>query len=56
MVKMKPERKDYEAMIAQAVVLMGGWMTFFPAPDCPEQQEVLDATRQWLDEVAVSLE
>lgn len=56
MVKMKPQKDDYEQMLAQAAIVMGGWMTFFPAPDCAEQQEVLEATKAWLSEVKTQLE
>jgi hypothetical protein len=56
MVKMKPQREEYEQMIAQAAILMGGWMTFWPEPECAEQKEVLDATRAWLSDVKTQLE
>jgi hypothetical protein len=46
--KMKPQREDYEELLGQAAIIMGGWMSFFPAPDCREQQEVVDATLEWL--------
>jgi len=56
MVKMKPQREEYEQMIAQAAVVIGGWMTFYPAPECREQQEVLDASRAWLEEAKAHLQ
>ena len=56
MVKIKPQREDYEQMIAQAAILIGGWMTFYPAPECHEQQEILDASREWLSNTKSQLE
>jgi hypothetical protein len=54
--KMKPQREDYEQLLAQAAVIMGGWMSFFPAPECVEQQEVVDATLEWLKETKKAVE
>jgi len=54
--KMKPQREEYEQLLAQAAVIMGGWMSFFPAPECVEQQEVVDATLEWLKETKKAVE
>ena len=56
MIKMKAQKEDYEQLIAQAAILMGGWMTFWPEPDCREQMEVLEATRDWLNDAKTKLE
>ena len=54
--KMRPQRREYEEMIAQAAVIMGGWMSFYPAAECREQQEVVDATLEWLRETKKAIE
>ena len=54
--KMKPQREDYEELLGQAAIIMGGWMSFFPAPECVEQQEVVDATLEWLKETKKAVE
>jgi regulator of RNase E activity RraB len=56
MVKIKAQREDYEQLIAEAAVIMGGWMSYFPAPDCREQDEVVKATIEWLKNAKQTVE
>lgn len=49
MVKMKTTKEDYETALAQAALLFSGWMSRFEAPSCVEQQVVVDATIEWLE-------
>jgi hypothetical protein len=48
MIKIKPQKQDYELALAQAAMLFAGWMSRFEAPSCREQQEVVDATIEWV--------
>jgi hypothetical protein len=48
MIKIKAQREDYEIALAQAAMLLAGWMSRFEAPSCREQQEVVDATIEWM--------
>jgi hypothetical protein len=49
MIKMKTQKEDYEVALAQAAMLFAGWMSRFESPSCREQQEVVEATIEWLD-------
>jgi hypothetical protein len=49
MVKMKTTKEDYETALAQAALLFSGWMSRFEAPVCHEQQVVVEATMEWLE-------
>ena len=46
---MKTTKEDYETALAQAALLFSGWMSRFEAPSCVEQQVVVDATIEWLE-------
>ena len=48
MIKMKPQKQDYEQALAQAALLFSGWMSRFEAPNCHEQEVVVAATIEWL--------
>lgn len=39
-------------MTTQAKHIINGFMSVFPAPECREQQEVVDAANKWLAEYA----
>ena len=49
MVKIKTQRQDYEQALAQAALLFSGWMSRFEAPTCHEQEVVVAATIEWLE-------
>ena len=49
MVKMKTTKEDYETALAQAALLFSGWMSRFESPSCVEQQVVVEATIEWLN-------
>ena len=49
MIKMKPQKQDYEQALAQAALLFSGWMSRFEAPTCHEQEVVVAATIEWLE-------
>lgn len=46
---MKSKRQENEAQLDMAKAIMMAWMKTFPAPECWEQQLVVDATLAWLD-------
>ena len=46
---MKPQKQDYEQALAQAALLFSGWMSRFEAPTCHEQEVVVAATIEWLE-------
>ncbi len=46
---MKTTKEDYETALAQAALLFSGWMSRFEAPVCHEQQVVVEATMEWLE-------
>ena len=49
MIKIKPQKQDYEQALAQAALLFSGWMSRFEAPSCHEQEVVVAATIEWLE-------
>lgn len=49
MVKIKTQKQDYEQALAQAALLFSGWMSRFEAPSCHEQEVVVAATIEWLE-------
>ena len=48
MVKIKDTKQDYEMALAQAALLFSGWMSRFEEPTSPEQEAVVRATVEWL--------
>ena len=56
MVKIKTQRQDYEQALAQAALLFSGWMSRFEAPSCHEQEVVVAATIEWLENTQRLLE
>ena len=48
---MKTTEDQYRTALLQAALVLDGWMSRFPAPDCVEQAEVVAATQAWLDNV-----
>ena len=53
---MKTTDQDLRVEIARAALLLDGWMSRFPAPECMEQEIVLQATREWLSNIEALLE
>ena len=41
-------KADYECAIDRAAQLLRAWLAVFPAPECHEQGEVVEATYRWL--------
>lgn len=56
MIKMKPKKKDYEQALAEAALLFSGWMSRFEAPSCHEQEIVVAATVEWLENTEALME
>ena len=56
MIKMKATNQDLMVEIAKAAMLLDGWMSRFPAPECMEQEIVLQATREWMSNIEAILE
>jgi hypothetical protein len=48
MVKIKDTKQDYEMALAQAALLFSGWMSRFEEPTSPEQEAVVRATVDWI--------
>ena len=48
---MKTTEDQYRTALLQAALVLDGWMSRFPAPDCHEQAEVVAATQAWLSDV-----
>lgn len=48
MVKIKDTKQDYEMALAQAALLFSGWMSRFEEPTSPEQEAVVRATVEWI--------
>ena len=53
---MKPKKKDYEQALAEAALLFSGWMSRFEAPSCHEQEIVVAATVEWLENTEALME
>jgi len=53
---MKTTEQDLRVELAKAALLLDGWMSRFPAPECMEQEIVLQATREWLTNLDSILE
>ena len=56
MIKMKTTNQDLRVELAKAAMLLDGWMSRFPAPECMEQEIVLQATREWMTNIEALLE
>lgn len=56
MIKIKTQREDYEQALAQAALLFSGWMSRFEAPTCHEQEVVVAATIEWLENTQALME
>ena len=56
MIKIKPQKQDYEQALAQAALLFSGWMSRFEAPACHEQEVVVAATIEWLENTQALME
>ena len=50
MVKIKPTTEEYEAQLAEAGIIIAAFMNFFPAAECREQQEVVDAAIKFIED------
>lgn len=53
---MKTTDQDLRIELAKAALLLDGWMSRFPAPECMEQEIVLQATREWMTNIEALLE
>lgn len=51
MVKMKPTQEEYEAQLAEAGLIIAAFMNYFPAPECREQQDVVDAAIKCINDI-----
>ena len=56
MIKIKTTDQDIRIELAKAALLFDGWMSRFPAPECMEQEIVVQATREWLTNIDSILE
>ena len=56
MVKIKPTTEQYEAKLAEAAIILGAYMQFFPMAECREQQDVVDAAMQFIKDAQEMLE
>lgn len=50
MIKTIPDRQEYERMIMRAAFIIDGFMHRYEAPQCREQQEVLEEAILFLQE------
>ncbi len=50
MIKMKPDRETYETQLAKAALVISGFLSRFPEPDCYEQAEVVEMAMLWMQE------
>jgi len=50
MIKMIPTRDDYETQLAKAAMVISGFLSRFPEPDCHEQAEVVEMAMLWMQE------
>jgi hypothetical protein len=50
MIKMIPTRDDYETQLAKAALVISGFLSRFPEPDCQEQAEVVEMAMLWMQE------
>lgn len=51
MIKIKTTTEEYEAQLAEAGLIIAAFMAFFPAPECREQQDVVDAANKCLEDI-----
>ena len=50
MIKTIPTRDDYETQLAKAAMVISGFLSRFPEPDCHEQAEVVEMAILWMQE------
>jgi hypothetical protein len=50
MIKMRPDRDSYETQLAKAAMVISGFLSRFPEPDCQEQAEVVEMAMLWMQE------
>lgn len=51
MIKIKPTTEEYEAQLAKAGLILAAFMNYFPAPECREQQDVVDAAIKCIEDI-----
>jgi hypothetical protein len=56
MIKMIPTRDDYETQLAKAAMVISGFLSRFPEPDCQEQAEVVEMAMLWMQETNEMME
>jgi hypothetical protein len=56
MIKMIPTRDDYETQLAKAAMVISGFLSRFPPPDCQEQAEVVEMAMLWMQETNEMME
>lgn len=51
MIKIKPTTQEYEAQLAEAAIILGAYMQYFPMAECREQQDVVDAANECIKNI-----